>query len=233
MSGEEDELQRAVRDACLSEHPSFGKLPPRVAIYRQLVRNTLTGVVHAILAATRREMGAAFDQAFERFLAERGPRTHYLRDVPHELVEWATPIWNEAGVQGWLLELARHEMTYFGVSTAPHLPEPPPGEIALDRPLLLSSLARIERYEHAVHESLPPSKRQVALLYYRDAEHAICTLELTPLGAALLDQAGAPLRDAVARACEATSTPMNDETLATIARLLADLGARGVLLGAV
>jgi hypothetical protein len=226
---DDEALQRAIRDACLGESLAHKdeRLPPRIAIYRTLVRNALSGVVHNILVATRREMGEPFDRAFTRFLAERGPKTHFLRDVPHEFVEHATPHWRSEGVAPWLLDLARHEMTSFGVSTAPHLPEAHPADISLERPLLLSSLTRIERYSHAIHEALPPPERAVTLLYYRDINHALCTLELSPMAATLLEHAHLPLREAVAKAGAVT-----DEALASVARLLADLGERGVLLGA-
>jgi hypothetical protein len=230
----DDELQRAIRDACLNEDVALGALPPRIAIYRRLVRNTLSGVVNKLLERTRERMGVAFDDSFARFLEERGPRTHYLRDVPHEFVEWATPYWRDSGAAAWLLDLARHEMTAFGVSTAPHPAEPPAFDVHLDLPLLLSPIARIERYDFAIHEEFAeaPATRAVALLYYRDAEHALRTLELTPLAAALIERASMPLREAIAAACSVTAIPMNDDTLASIARLLADLGERGALLGA-
>ena len=71
------------------------------------------------------------------------------------------------------------------------------------------------------------------LLYYRDEEHRLEVMELSPpLAGALLERADLPLQQAIADACNEAGVPMNDETLATIARLLADLGARGVLLGA-
>jgi uncharacterized protein len=234
---DDETLQRAIRDAVLKGEPSLEGLPPRVAIYRRLVRNTLSGVVRKLLERTRAEMGDAFDASFDRFLEERGPKTHYLRDVPHEFVEWAIPRWRDDGVARWLIDLAHHEITSFGVSTAPHLNEARAADVSLERPLLLSSLARIARYDFAVHEpkaeaEASPPERPVALLYYRDSEHLLRTLELTPLAAALLTRADLPLRDAIAQACAATEIPMTDDTLASIARLLADLGERGVLLGA-
>lgn len=227
-------MQRAISAAILAEDPAFGALPPRVAIYRRLVRNTLEGVVYKLLPRTREHMGVAFDDSFTRFLEEEAPRTHYLRDVPFEFVRWATPRWKDEGAAPWLVDLARHEMASFAVSTVPHLPEPKAEEVALDRPLLFNSLVRIERYAHVIHEdAIPPPARDVALLYYRDDEHALRTLELTPLAAALLEKADkVSLQEAIAKSCEETKIAMNDETLASIARLLADLGERGILLGA-
>ena len=225
------ELQRAIREACFAEEPDFSALPPRAAIYRRLVRNTLHDVAHKLLRRTHEHMGDAFDRDFARFLAERGPRTHYLRDVPQEFVAWAAERWRER--EPWLADLARHEMASFAVATLPYVAEPPAEDVALDKPLLLSSLARLERFAHAVHEDAsPPAARAVALLYYRDRDHALQTLELTPFAAAILERPSSPLRDAIAGACEETGAPMNDEMLASTARLLADLGERGVLLGA-
>ena len=227
----DDDLQRAIREACFAEEPSLEGLPPRVAIYRRLVRNTLRDVVVKLVPRTREHLGDDFDRDFDRFLAERGPRTHYLRDVPQELVSFAMPRWAERRDKPWLADLARHEIASFALSTLPWVAELRAEDVSLDKALLLSSLVRIERFDFAVHEE-PPGERAVALLYYRDSEHALRTLELSPLAAALLLRAELPLRDAIAAACAETGEPMNDETLASIARLLADLGERGVLLGA-
>jgi len=230
---EDAELQRAIRDACFAENPELGDLPPRVAIYRRLVRSSLEGVVFKLLGRTREHMGDAFDASFARFLEERAPRTHYLRDVPLEFVRWATPRWKDAGLAPWLVDLARHEMTSFAISTVPHLPEPRADEVSLDRPLLFSSLIRVERYAYAIHEeTIPPPARDVALLYFRDEAHELATLELTPLAALIVERADVPLKEAIASSCADTGVPMNDDTLASIARLLADLGERGILLGA-
>jgi hypothetical protein len=240
------ELQRAIRDACFDERPRMDALPPRVAVYRQLVRNTLHDVTTKLMPRTREHMGEAFDRDFFRFLAERGPKTHYLRDVPHEFVAWAAPRWKDERRAPWLVDLARHEIASFAVSTTPWVAEGRAEDVSLDKPLLLSSLVRIERFGHAIHEeAAPPPSRAVALLYYRvagsaeggtaqaqEAEHDLRILELSPLAAALLLRCDSPLRDAIAAACAEVGGAMTDETLASIARLLADLGERGVLLGA-
>ena len=102
--------------------------------------------------------------------------------------------------------------------------------------------ARVARFAHAVHQ-LPaavedrtsPERRDVALLVYRDAQHALRYLELSPLVATLLPALldGAPLDGALATAAAAHDMPVNDALLADVARLLTDLGERGVLLGGV
>jgi hypothetical protein len=72
--------------------------------------------------------------------------------------------------------------------------------------------------------------RPVSILIYRDPEHRSRFLELTPLAAAILERlfAGETLGQALTNACAS----LDEEVLAGTARLLADLGERGVLLGA-
>jgi hypothetical protein len=217
--------------------------PPRLALYRRLVRNNLTGVVEKMLSRTRARMndfGGAFDASFAAFLDEVGPKTHYLRDVPGEFLDWAEPRWRaRADLPAWIADLARHELVYFQLGAAAASPVPPEvTEPAPDRPLVFSETARLMRYEFAVQD-LPgtiddrtaPVARATALLLYRDEEHAVQALELTPLAAAITERLlrGAPLLDAVRDATEAlhASTALLD-----VARLLADLGERGIILGA-
>ena len=231
---------------------------PRLAVYRSLVRNGLSAVVVRMLPRTRARMNAAcagrFDADVARFVNEVGPRTHYLRDVPAELFAWAEPRWRaDASVPAYLPDLAAHELTHFDVAAARSGPAADAvaaadatrsgdasGEVALDRPLAFTPSMRLQRHGWAVHE-LPadedardePPRREVRLLAYRDAEHAVRWLELTPLAFAVIEQlaAGEALGPAVERACAAHATAPA-AVLPDIARLLADLAARGVLLGA-
>ena len=92
----------------------------------------------------------------------------------------------------------------------------------------------------AVHElpredvAAEPEERSVSLLAYRDAQHRARYLALTPLAAAILERliAGEALGAAMIGACASQGRPVDDAVLAGAARLLADLGERGVLLGA-
>jgi hypothetical protein len=220
--------------------------PPRLALYRRLIRNNLTGVTEKMLARTRARLNArdgAFDASFAAFLAERGPRTHYLRDVPREFLAWVTPRWQaESNVPAWALDLARHELVEYEVSAARSRAETPTlVDVALDRALVLTEPLRLMRYGFAVHE-LPadvedrsePSRRPTTLLAHRDAEHAVRFLDLTPLAAAIVARLldGSTLGDAVSGACADVGTVTSDVVVADVARLLADLGERGILLGA-
>ena len=220
--------------------------PPRLGVYRSLVRNGLSSVVLRMLPRTRARMNAAcagrFDADLAAFVDEVGPRTHCLRDVPAEYLAWAGPRWRaDPSVPAYLPELATHELTQFAVAAAaPASRAPGVAEVALDRPLAFLASTRLVHHGWAVHE-LPadedttgePARREVHLLAYRDAEHVVRWLELTPLASAILTRllAGEPLREAVEQACARASTAPA-AVLPDIARLLADLGERGVLLGA-
>ncbi len=268
MSGD-DALLRAIADACLGARAgeviardlrgwlerhgvapddvdAILAAPPRLGVYRSLVRNGLANVVLRMLPRTRARMDAAqpgrVDADLAAFVDERGPRTHYLRDVPAELVAWAAPRWRaDPALPAYLPDLARHELAHFAVSAAaPAGTKTEATDLALDRPLAFAESVRLLAYAWAVHE-LPadveatgePARRDVRLLAYRDASHEVRWLELTPLAAAVLERlvGGETLGAAVAGACAAAGVDTG-AVLADVARLLADLGARGVLLGA-
>jgi hypothetical protein len=220
--------------------------PRRLAVYRSLVRNGISSVVARILARTRARMNAAsagrFDADFARFVDEEGPRTHYLRDVPAEFFAWVEPRWRaDPGLPAYLVDLASHELTHFAVAACAiaRRPDAPPA-VALDRPLAFVESARATAYRWTVHElsgeadaTDVPVQRDVRLLVYRDADHLVRWLDLTPLAAAIVGRllSGDALGVAVEAAClEHETAPA--QVLSDIALLLADLAKRGVIVGA-
>jgi hypothetical protein len=218
--------------------------PSRVAVYRSLVRNGLSGVVARMLGRTRARMNAVCDGRFDadlaRFVDEVGPRTHYLRDVPVEFFAWVEPQWRaDPALPAYLPDLALYELAFFAVAASESAGDArPPGEIGLDLPLAFAGSMRLLRVAWAVHD-LPlddgpmdvPERRDVDLLAYRDASHTVRWLEMTPLAASVVCRLanGVPLGPAVERAC-ADGGLAPGPVLGDIAKLLADLGARGVLL---
>jgi hypothetical protein len=222
--------------------------PRRILVYRALVRNGLLSVVSRLMPRTRARMNAAcggrFDSDYARFLQERGPRTHYLRDVPREFFDWARPHWDgDVGVPPYLVDLGAHELDAFELASFDASPEPRPVvEIDLERPAVFSATMRLVRYRWAVHElpdepevataSVEPEQRPVALVGYRDEAHAVLWLDLTPLAAGIVERlaAGDAFDVAIRRSCADQGAQADP---ADIASLLSDLGARGVLLGGV
>ena len=220
--------------------------PRRLALYRRLVRHNVTSIVDTMLEHTRarleRHAPDELDRTVAAFLAERGPRTSHLRDVPSELLAFAVPRWRaDPRLPRWLADHAIFELVDFTIGVAPRPSPPPPlADVTADRPLVFAKPKELVRLDWAVNAlpradlALEPEERPVAILVYRDAEHASRFLELTPLAAAILEElfAGQPLGPAMTRACTRLAHPLDDDVLGGAARLLADLGDRGVLLGA-
>jgi hypothetical protein len=218
-----------------------GLPPKRVAIYRRLLRHNVVGVIELMLGKTKERLEArapgAFARAIDAFLDEVGPRTPHLRDVPSEFLAFAAPRWRTVPhVPPWIADHAELELYDFTIGAAPRpLPPPPLADVTAERALVLAepkALVRLAWAVNAMDES-PSSDaepRPVAILIYRDSEHRSRFLELTPLAAAILERlfAGETLGQAMTNACAS----LDEEVLAGTARLLADLGERGVLLGA-
>ncbi len=218
--------------------------PRRLGIYRRLVRNNLEGVTRKLLARTRARFEGAFDETFDAFIEEVGPRTHYLRDVPSEFLAWVGPRWaTRADVPSYACDLATHELVEFAVGIAPKPRQIEAlGDITVERSLVFADALRLVRYAHAVHrlpsepeDRTAPAKESVTLLVYRDDADAVRFLELTPLAANITERllGGSPLAAALGPACAEHEITLDDAVLADIARLLADFAERGILLGAI
>jgi len=214
----------------------------RLTVYRDLVRGNLREALQLSMPRTVARLGPLFDEYFDRFLLERAPRTHYLRDVTPELLAFCQPLWEaDARVAPYLHELGLHESLHIEVSALPSLPRGHvPAALTLDEGVELSPALRLVRYRHAVHE-LPadeadrtvPEARAVSLLVYRSPEHEVRYLELTPLARGIVERLlGADsLGGAVQGAAAEAETPLTEAVLAGAAKLLADLAERGVVRG--
>jgi hypothetical protein len=213
----------------------------RLLVYRKLVRRGLAAAIRLEIPRTAARLGEAFEVWVDRFIDEEAPRSHYLRDVAFELVAWARPRWAaDARVPEYLGDLARHELTGFEVGSAEDDRGATGTDLDLDTSARFHASVRLARYEHAVHRLLAdeaardvPAREPTALLAYRDADHEVRYLELSPLAAAILDRLllGETLRSAVVGASAALGEALGPEVLAGTARLLDDLVQRGALLG--
>jgi hypothetical protein len=220
--------------------------PRRLGLYRALVRHNVVNVVGTMLERTRARLEhvspGLFDRSMDAFLAARGPQTPHLRDVPSELLAWVTPRWREdARVPAYLADFAAYELSDFTVGVAPR-PAPPPAlaDVTAHRALVFADPHVVVRLAWAVHLLAPddlaasPEQRPVSLLVYRDDAHQTRFLDLSPLAGAILERlfAGSTLAGAMVEACASSGFALDDAVLKGAAQLLADLGERGVLLGA-
>lgn len=220
--------------------------PRRLGLYRRLVRYNVTAVIETMLELTKARLEVRLpgevDRTISAFFDEVGPRTSHMRDVPSEFLAFAAPRWRaDRRLPKWIVDHAELELLDFTIGVAPRpLPPPPLAEVTADRPLVFADPKAMIHLAWAINE-LPrddvdaePIERPVSILVYRDAEHRSRFLELTPLAAVILERlfAGDVLGRAIAVACETKAHPLDDAVLAGVARFLADLGERGILLGA-
>ena len=212
---------------------------PHLHIYRELVRDALVAAVTQFLPRTRARRGPAFAADLAAWLATGGPRSRLLRDVPGEFIEFITPTWSDA--PAWLGELARHELLEFHVAAAPARDPGPSRPFSLKARLSLDASVTLVRYTHAVHllpddedDRSEPAATPTVLLAYRDAAYRVRYLQLTPLAEAVVAAllAGATVHASVLAGAAAESAALDDERLARIGALLADLAERRVILGA-
>lgn len=227
-------LQDELRDVILGALPSELE-GTRLAVYRRLVRASLRSAIESILPRTVAVLGERLDGELDRFYRERGPKTHYLRDVALELVDHLAPSWAaDPTLPPHLACLARLEALELTVAIGDDRNREARAELRLDAPAVFQEAVALASFAHAVHEAAePPPARPVDLLVYRDAEHQLRMLELTPAAAAILRRllAGETLERAIHGGASDATVPVDDSLLGGTARLLGDLGERGVLLG--
>ena len=72
------------------------------------------------------------------------------------------------------------------------------------------------------------------LVVYRDREHDVRFLELTPVAAEIVDRlrSGVTVRNAIVEGAALHGEALSKELLEGVAALLADFGERGIILGA-
>lgn len=221
----------------------------RLLMYRAMVHSRLRGVISDFLPRTAAHLGKqGFRAEVTTFMAERAPHSAYFRDVPGEFLEWAEPRWRaDPRYPPFLADLACHEWLDGETLNHPGGGEPVTGlELDLAMPVQLDGTTALRRYQFAVHvheeaeedDDAPPKSPAAgatAILAYRDrTSHKPRYLELTARAAAVCERllVGESLQAALVGACGAVGEPLTDEFLAAMASFLADLGERGVLLGA-
>jgi hypothetical protein len=217
----------------------------RLMVYRRLVQHTLRGTVELALPRSIARLGGIFDEYFARFLAERGPRTHYVRDVTEELLEWSGPLLSaDPRVPCYLPDLMRHEALRIEMGALPAgRAGQTLGPLELDQAVAFIEASRVVQYRFAVHE-LPedesenqePTADATTLFVYRSPEHQVRYLRLSPLAAAILvklHREQRTLREAMTAASAELGIALSQQVLEGAAQLLADLAERGALIGSV
>jgi hypothetical protein len=212
-------------------------------VYRGLVRATLREAIELAIPRSVARLGRLFDEYFERFLAEAGPRSPYLRDVTAEFLSFAGPLFRaDQRIPPYVLDLARHEALRISIGAMPaaRRGDAPDEALALDRGVELTEACALMDYDFAVHRLSEdeadlgePVRERTHLFVYRSPEHEVRYLELTPLAFSILARllAGETLESAIRGATTERGVVLDASVLEGTARLLADLAERGALFG--
>jgi len=208
-------------------------------LYRKLGPNGLRTAIRNLIPRTAARLGFTFDAWVDRYCHEEMPHSHYLRDVATEFVDWALPQWaHDSTIPRYMADLARFELFEFHIATAMKERKVWASELILDRPAVFDASVRIRHFDHAVQrlsedetDCEVPVEETTILLGYRDAAYEVQMLELNALAAGILERLGAgeTLGEAVTKAFGGVPSA---SVLETIAKMLADLAEKKVLLGA-
>ena len=245
--------QDELREALFASDPpdavfaAFGGSAARWKVYRRMVRSRFADSVEHAFERLRAVVGGdRFREIVEQFLAESPPRSHYLRDVPAEFLQFfernRDRLTREHALPVYALDLARFE--WAELETAYSFEETKAAEVGplvMDKVPVLSPAHRLLELAYPVHRlgtdgrDEPMQAAPFSLCLYRDPKtHEVAVLELTPVTAILLssmERRSAPLTEIVRNAAEEVGVKVDVAFVEALSTLLADLIERGVVLG--
>lgn len=190
------EIQRAFTRVCFDETPREEDLAllhadrERWLMYRRMVRGRLVSMMRSGLPKTAELLGSTFDAAAARYLAAHGPRSRYIRDVVHELVEHALPAWRaDTSAPPHLVDLVVYEAAKWRVSSLEYELEGEHGDFDFEAAPVFNPTARLVTLRHRVDKDAesPPllDEPHHAVVYRRPDSPRIFTYVLNDIGGRL------------------------------------------------
>ena len=227
--------------------PPAGIEPRRMAVYRELFLNNITGLLNGNFPVIRRTLGEdAWTGLVRRFYADHRSHTPLFPELAREFIRFLEG--RAAGTDDaamadppWLVELAHYEWIELAVQIddSPLPPHDPAGDLLAGAPVV-SPFVRALAYRWPVH-TIGPGFRPVTapdastlLLVRRDGEGLARFATISPLLYRLLELLGAGGASGTAQLLRLASEagPATDaDFLAQGAAMLERMRAEGTLLG--
>ena len=214
----------------------------RMKVYTELLYNNVEGFLLSCFPVLRQVLGARkWAKLVRTFFATHRSRTPYFRQIPDEFIQFLQSEWAASeDYPSYTLALAHYEWIELVLSVSTRSAERAvnaQGELLDGVPVLNPVLANL-RYDWPVHRIAP--RRKIApgetfLLVYRDADDVVQFVEINAFTArliALLEPGTLTGRAALETIAAESRHPDPAVIVQAGTVLLADLRARGALLGA-
>ncbi len=214
-------------------------------MYRTMVQGRLRRVIREFIPRTVARLGKKrYAVDFADFFADAGSHSVILRDVPGEFISFCRQRWLDTPeIADYLVDLATHEFLADEVRNGMGGREAPTGHmLALESALLFDGSSRLRRYNYAVHllpldtdDRSEPDALACGVLAYRDRDsYRVRNISLTLRATEVIERllAGATVLTALQQGAVAAGEDLNDDFLAGMTQVFADLSERSVILGA-
>ncbi len=191
----EKQFTQHIRDPERYAAPS-GVDADRIGVYREMVYNTVEGLIASNFPVLYRILGESCWHALVRdYFARHKAHTPLFPKIAQEFLAFLEKGRDQAGDPPFLLELAHYEWVEAALMTDPREIScqgiDPKGDL-LGRVPVLSPLAWLLSYRYPVHrlgpDHPPPQEEQTYLVAFRDRNDKVGFMELNPVSALLLEK---------------------------------------------
>lgn len=230
------------RSPRLNPRPA-GVSAKRIGVYAQLLFNNMESTLSGCFPVCKKVLGVRkWNKLVRDFLAGHRCATPLFRQIPEEFLQWLHQT-EPAGIPPFMPQLAHYEWAELAVAVT-DAPLPAgwnaDGDMLKGKPVLTPALMLL-RYDWPVQRISPrfkplqPLTEPICLLVFRNASDEVRFMELNPVSAQLIELlrgGNRTGREALMSIAQALRHPDAEQVVAFGASVLADLKARGAILGA-